>query len=49
MIHKGRKSFENQVSLFQLLKEKLVYSNILSVGGMCLYRYVYICIQRMCI
>lgn len=43
MIHKGRKSFENQVSLFQLHKEKLVSNNILSIGSVCLYRYVYIC------
>lgn len=48
MIYKGRKSFENQVSLFQLLQEKLVYNNKLSIGGVCLYRYVYICMQHMC-
>lgn len=33
--YRGRKSFENHISLFQLLKEKLVCNSILSIGGVC--------------
>lgn len=41
IIYRGRKSSESHISLFQLLKEKLVYNSILSIGGVsvggCMY------------
>lgn len=39
--YRGRKFFENYISVFRLFKEKLVYNSILSIGGVCVGGCVY--------
>lgn len=41
IFYRGRKSSENHISLLQLLKEKLVYNSILSIGGVCVGGCIY--------